>query len=564
METLKTALAMIKKNAWFASIDLRQAYYSIPVHINSRKFLKFHWNGKYYQFTCLPNGLASAPRTYTKVLKPVFSSLRKMGHVNVVYIDDSLLQGDTYADCQANIQDTLNLVDELGFTVHTEKSIVIPTQRIVFVGFQLDSVSMTVRLTLEKCNDIIECCTNILNSKTVSIRELAKVIGKLVASEQGVLYAPLYYKKLETERNEALTRHRGNFDVYITLSSNSNCKECLTWWIKNIKSTCRPIEMSKPDIVIESDSSRSGWGGFDRTNNVSVSGQWTEKDKSKHINFLELQAAFYSLQFLCQDSSNVHVQLFLDNTVAIKYLSKMGGRKPDLNDLTFNLWLWCAERNIWLSVFHIPGKENVVADKLSRKTSDDMEWALTPACFGKIQEKMCINCDIDMFASRTNKKLDHYVSYIPDKQALAINALLLHWSAFTCIYMFPPFSLLGAVLQKVNTDKAEAILMAPIFPTQVWFPRLLNMVCQQPYILPETKSVLYNPKHPEKTHSLEKMRLGSFRISSKDSLVKEYQKKLQISSCHLGNPQHQNSISRIAKNGCSFVVKGKLINLIPI
>lgn len=88
METLETALAIIKKNACFASIYLRQPYYSISVQTNSMRFLKFQWNGKYYQFTCLPNYLASAPRTYTKVLKPVFSSLRKMGHIHVVYIDD--------------------------------------------------------------------------------------------------------------------------------------------------------------------------------------------------------------------------------------------------------------------------------------------------------------------------------------------------------------------------------------------------------------------------------------------------------------------------------------------
>ena len=97
-----------------------------------RKYLKFIWNGIKYQFTCLSNGLSSAPRIFTKILKPVYSVLRKNGHVNLAYIDDSLLISETYNDCLHNISDTCKLVDSLGFTVHLEKSVFILTQSITF------------------------------------------------------------------------------------------------------------------------------------------------------------------------------------------------------------------------------------------------------------------------------------------------------------------------------------------------------------------------------------------------------------------------------------------------
>ena len=73
-----------------------------------------------------------------------------MGHLSVSYIDDSYLQADTYEQCVQNVIDTVKLFNNLGFTIHPEKSIFTPTQRLVFLGFVLDSKLMRVQLTTEK------------------------------------------------------------------------------------------------------------------------------------------------------------------------------------------------------------------------------------------------------------------------------------------------------------------------------------------------------------------------------------------------------------------------------
>ena len=135
METLKSVVTLVKKDCYFAKIDLKDAYYSVLVHQRGRKFLKFAWNSKLYQFTCLAQGLSPAPRVYTKLLKPVFSSLRKTGHTNSAYIDDVLLQSDSEAECHSNVEDTVSLLDSLGLMLHPEKSVTVPTQIIEFVGF---------------------------------------------------------------------------------------------------------------------------------------------------------------------------------------------------------------------------------------------------------------------------------------------------------------------------------------------------------------------------------------------------------------------------------------------
>lgn len=98
-----------------------------------------------YEFTALPNGLSSAPRIFTKVIKAVFSTLRKEGHTNCAYIDGALLSGESLAECENNVDRTTSLVGELCITVHPEKLIFTPIQCTNFVGFTLDSVDMTVK-----------------------------------------------------------------------------------------------------------------------------------------------------------------------------------------------------------------------------------------------------------------------------------------------------------------------------------------------------------------------------------------------------------------------------------
>lgn len=335
-------------------------------------------------------------------------------------------------------------------------------------------------------------------------------------------------------------------------------KECLFWWINNFKKAYRPILTPKPDCIIESDSSMTGYGAYDVTNGTETSGLWDEMDQQHHINFLELKAAFLALKELCEHVRNEHIQLFLDNTTAIKYLNKMGGRKVDLNNLTKEIWVWCVDRGITISVFHIPGSLNVRADALSRqKLNPDMEWMLDRDIFNKIVTLYGL-CDIDMFASNRNYKLTNYVSYLPDPNAVAINAFSVCWNKHFS-YLFPPFSCIGSVLQKIDQDEAETVLVAPLFSTQPWFPKLLQMVVKQPFLLPKVDRILAHPV--DKSHPLTKMSLGVFRLSGMKSVAAAYQKTLPILSSIHGDPPQGNSMGHISKNGCVFVVKNRLINL---
>ena len=101
-------------------------------------------------------------------------------------------------------------------------------------------------------------------------------------------------------------------------------------------------------------------------------------------------------------------------------------------------------------------------------------------------------------------------------------------------------------------------MVAPLFTTQPWFPRLLQQV--PPVLLPKVETILLHPNN-KSSHPLQKMTLGVFRVSGKNSVVQDFQMTLPTSSSIPGDLQRVNSMGRITRNGCCLVVKGKLISI---
>ena len=127
MENLKSPITLMRPNCFMASIDLKDAYYSVSINTNHRKYLRFIWKNQFFQFTCLPNGLSSAPRIFIKLMKPAYSTLRCQGFENVGYIDDTYLKGSTFNAYETNVSTTVKLFTDLGLTLNRAKSVFIPS-----------------------------------------------------------------------------------------------------------------------------------------------------------------------------------------------------------------------------------------------------------------------------------------------------------------------------------------------------------------------------------------------------------------------------------------------------
>ena len=100
----------------------------------------------------------------------------------------------------------------------------------------------------------------------------------------------------------------------------------------------------------------------------------------------------------------------MDNTVAVTYMNKMGGKIKTLNDLTRQSWHWCMAKNIWISTCHVAGVENKEAAFLSKDKNSDMEWMLNTEVF-QLAPKIFEKCDIDLIASKDNHYQNIFHTY---------------------------------------------------------------------------------------------------------------------------------------------------------
>ena len=149
LDGLNTCLDMMEPFCYMASIDLSNAYHTIPMHPDYTKFLKFSFENQVYRYLVLPQGFRDSTRIFVKILKPVLSMLRANNLLSSSYIDEFYLQGSSYQNCMNNVLITKQILLKLGFEL-SDKSVYQPTQSLAHLGFILDSRVMKVFLGKDK------------------------------------------------------------------------------------------------------------------------------------------------------------------------------------------------------------------------------------------------------------------------------------------------------------------------------------------------------------------------------------------------------------------------------
>lgn len=204
MENFEQAITLVSDGDFMVSVDLRHTYYSVRVAEEQQRYFCFKWKSNIYQFTCLPNGVSAGPRIFTKLMKPVFAALREKGHRITSFIDDTLICNSSRRGCLDSLHDTLQCLRQLGFHINLEKSVLVPTQTIEYLGNIIDTKSMTVSLPERRILKIMHACESLMDKGKEKIREVARVTGLMVAATPALPLGRLHYRKLEREKIFAL------------------------------------------------------------------------------------------------------------------------------------------------------------------------------------------------------------------------------------------------------------------------------------------------------------------------------------------------------------------------
>ena len=289
MEGIHTLKELLGQGDWLAKVDLKDAYFAIPIHQTHQKYLHFQFQEKAFRFTCLPFGLSSAPWVFTKTLKPALAILRQRGVRMIAYIDDILLIAGSKDQALDHAQALVHLLESLGFIINTEKSVLTPSQTIEFLGLSVSSIDMELRLPLAKIKQIrAEARKMMRMAEPPSARTLARLLGKMNSTTCVIPPAPLFYRSLQMALSNTLETHSQNYEGLVMLLPDS--LEELQWWDTEMsKWNGKTLLKREVDMVIDSDASLQGWGA--RCGTQTTRGAWSQRETALHINCLELLAA---------------------------------------------------------------------------------------------------------------------------------------------------------------------------------------------------------------------------------------------------------------------------------
>ena len=294
MDTLDSVIQMIRPGSYMVTIDLESSFYSLNVHPSYRKYLKVICLGKTYVFKKLPMGYSQSPVQFTKLMKIPLTYLRsEFGYTNSAFVDDLILIEDTYDFAKKSSVDTVDTLHFLGYTINVPKSGLEPRQKRVHLGVILNSIDMTVTLTQEKVDKLLDHAQKILEQKHVQIRSLASLIGQMNAARYAVYYGPLHTKSLEIAKNLALARSKGDFDAFMTLSPLD--KVDIQWWIDHAPYAFKQIIAPPVDFIVFTDASLLGYGYKLQETGQTGGARWSENEQKLHINQLEIRAIHLSL-----------------------------------------------------------------------------------------------------------------------------------------------------------------------------------------------------------------------------------------------------------------------------
>ncbi|KAI2649329.1 ORF V: Enzymatic polyprotein [Labeo rohita] len=461
MLTTKRMLTCIRPQDWFAAIDLKDAYFHVSILPRHRPFLRFAFEGRAYQYKVLPFGLSLSPRVFTKVAEAALSPLWQTGIRILNYLDDWLLIAHS-RDLLCEQRDlVLRHLSHLGLQVNREKSKLSPVQRISFLGVELDSVSMTARLTNERAQSVLKCLESFRHKTAVPLKTFQRLLGHMAAAAAVTPLGLLHMRPLQRWLHDRVPRwawHRGTLRIGVS----PQCRRLFSPWSDPaFLQAGVPLGQVSRHLVVYTDASSTGWGAV--CNGQAASGSWTGPRLQWHINCLELLAVLLALRRFRPTLRHKHVLVRTDSTATVAYINRQGGlRSRRMRTQPCSRPALTAVHPSW---------------RMATPPRD------SPANLEPFRE-----AQIDLFASPNP----------PTASGSTPSTRLPTASAGTHAhswppgpkYAFPPVSLLAQTLCKIREDEEQVLLVAPYWPTRTWFPELISLAAAPPWKIPLRRDLL--------------------------------------------------------------------------
>ena len=364
--SIEQAARLVKaagRGALMGKLDLSSAYRRVPVHPQDYHLLAMEWQGVVYQDRALPFGLRSAPKLFTAVADGLAWALCCKGITSFLhYLDDFFFCASSTSEaCREALEVAVPLCGELGLPIVLEK-LVWPSTVVTFLGIEIDSVAQELRLPQAKLARIQATIRYWEGRRTASKRDLQSLIGLLNHAAAVVRPGRTFLRQLI----DTMKTPKRQFQQ---VRLNQRCRADIAWWALFLRSWngIALFPNLSPGAVVVSDASRSwGCGAIARNSHDWFQLRWPSSWKPINIATKELFPVVVAAAIWGKHWSQSCVEFQSDNQAVVAALSNRSARDPQLMHLLRCLFFLEAHFGFEHRAHHRPGKENLIADALSR------------------------------------------------------------------------------------------------------------------------------------------------------------------------------------------------------
>jgi hypothetical protein len=466
---------VVQPGSWFFNWDFTSGYHHIAINPIQYKYLgfAFNWPGigqRFFEFLQLPFGLNSACYVFTKLTRPLIKYWRSQALNVFIYIDDGLCvcrERDHALKASAQVRLTIK---RAGFVVNETKSSWVPSRRVQWLGFTVDSEVCRYYVSQDKLEVFKAVLEKLLGAEgSVTARGLAKFVGRAVSVERAL--GPIV--RLMSRSSARLCAMAPHWEARVQLDELV-IREMRFLRERSQYYNGQTIIRGSPDGALHcfSDASDTGYGAYAIEPSVlSVQGQWSLVESRRSSTWRELEAVRRSLVAFRYQVACQALQWHCDNAAVVRIL-EYGSNKPQLQLLAVQVAEVCFESRIRLFPVWIPRADNTVADRLSRGVVevDCDDWQLHPRWF-RYLDAIWGPHTVDRFADENNAQLSVFNSKRLCPGTSGVDAFAFSW-ADENNWLCPPIDLVLRVLEKVRADKATATLVVPWWESSYFWPTL--------------------------------------------------------------------------------------------
>ena len=364
VDQVVSAIRQRGRGSLMAKMDIKHAYRNVPVHPKDRLILGMQWKGSSFVDAALPFGLRSAPLLFTAVADAVQFIMEKWGVGWVAhYIDDFITVGSPEStECTENVRLMHSICDQLGLPIELSKDVG-PSSILTFLGIELDSNRLELRLPREKLQQLRSNLAAWRGRKAGRKRDLLSLIGSLSHACKVVRAGRSFLRRLIDLASTAKC-----LDHYVRM--NLEARADVEWWVRYAESW-NGISMMHigqevpPEVTVTSDASGT-WGCGAYSGEHWFMLKWSGSLADYHITIKELIPVVIAAVLWGQSWRGKSILIQCDNMAVVHIINQGSSKNKVAMHLARCLSFTSAMFNFHLSAQHIKGADNTLADALSR------------------------------------------------------------------------------------------------------------------------------------------------------------------------------------------------------